>query len=129
MSEARDTSSFRDPNSFIVVRDNSVERFFSESGEADFLACESTGLFTEIVSKELLLSYTKIKKPESLLAISVKKLPFICYVNEWCFEQLKAAALLTVKIELTSLEYGCTLKYASSYNVQFEGAFPRVIDH
>ena len=41
----------------------------------------------------------------------------------------RASALLTLEIELTALRYGCSLKDASTYNVQFQGVYPCFIDH
>jgi ribosomal protein L11 methylase PrmA len=49
-------------------------------------------------------------------------LPFISHPYEWCFSQLRDAALLTLHIQLVALEHGMTLKDASAYNVQFRGS-------
>lgn len=56
------------------------------------------------------------------------KINFISYPYEWSFNQLKDAALLTLDIQLTALEYGMTLKDASAYNIQFEQGRPIMID-
>jgi len=54
---------------------------------------------------------------------------FISYPYEWCFGQLKDAALLTLKIQKIALEYGMSLKDASAYNIQFVEGKPMLIDH
>lgn len=54
----------------------------------------------------------KIIKPEMI--------PFISYPYEWCFSQLKDAALTTLQIQITALKYGMCLKDASAYNIQFK---------
>ena len=71
----------------------------------------------------------KIKNQSEELIIRAPLIPFISYSTEWCFEQLRASALLTLEIELTALRYGCSLKDASTYNVQFQGVYPCFIDH
>jgi hypothetical protein len=62
----------------------------------------------------------KILKPEPI--------PFISYPYEWCFSQLKDAALVTLQLQKTALDFGMTLKDASAYNVQFLRGKPVLID-
>lgn len=50
------------------------------------------------------------------------------YPFEWCFGQLKAAALITLTILRRALDHGMVLKDASAYNVQFIGAHPVFVD-
>ncbi|NIV11336.1 MAG: SAM-dependent methyltransferase, partial [Aliifodinibius sp.] len=51
--------------------------------------------------------------------IQPQVLKFISYPYEWCFSQLKDAALLTLKIQKTALKFGMSLKDSSAYNIQF----------
>jgi hypothetical protein len=54
----------------------------------------------------------------------------ITYPYEWCFDQFKDAALLTLQVHLRALEHGMVLKDASAYNIQTLGAGrPCLIDH
>ena len=53
---------------------------------------------------------------------------FISYPYEWCFSQLKAAALLTLRLQKAAVERGMSLKDATAYNVAFEGGRPVLID-
>ncbi|MBC8217987.1 MAG: SAM-dependent methyltransferase, partial [Planctomycetes bacterium] len=62
----------------------------------------------------------KIVKPEPM--------SFISYPYEWCFSQLKEAALITLEIQKKSLKFGMSLKDASAYNVQFRNGRPLLID-
>jgi hypothetical protein len=62
----------------------------------------------------------KIIKPEVI--------PFISYPYEWCFSQLRDAALTTLKIQKVALEHSMSLKDASAYNIQFAGGKPVFID-
>jgi ribosomal protein L11 methylase PrmA len=53
---------------------------------------------------------------------------FISYPYEWCFSQLKDAALTTLEIQMAALRHGMTLKDASAYNIQFHRGRPVLID-
>jgi ribosomal protein L11 methylase PrmA len=80
----------------------------------------------------LLVSHTEIlsktRPREAYLIIKPKQIPFISYPYGWSFSQLKAAALLTLKVQMTALEYNMILKDASAYNVQFFGTKPIFVD-
>jgi hypothetical protein len=60
--------------------------------------------------------------------IKPRQIPFINYPYEWSFEQLKAAALLTLKIQQKAMLFGMTLKDATGFNICFEGSQPIFID-
>jgi ribosomal protein L11 methylase PrmA len=60
--------------------------------------------------------------------IQPEVLDYISYPYEWCFSQLKAAALTTLTIQRIALEHGMILKDASAYNIQFRGVTPLLID-
>jgi hypothetical protein len=60
--------------------------------------------------------------------IEPKLLPFITYPYEWCFSQLKDAALTTLAIQKKSFEHGMSLKDCSAYNIQFYKCKPVFID-
>ncbi len=62
----------------------------------------------------------KIMRPELI--------PFISCPYEWCFSQLKDAALLTVALQKRALRQGMWLKDASANNVQFHRGRPVFID-
>lgn len=129
MKKYKHPGSFRDPNSSVYMMKDNVERLFSPEGKEEFLHCEASGLFTDLVGRNLLLKYEKSINEQANLVIRSPIIPFVSYRSEWCFEQLRAAALLTLEIELTALKYECSLKDASSYNVQFQGVYPVFIDH
>jgi hypothetical protein len=62
----------------------------------------------------------KIIKPEPI--------QFISYPYEWCFSQLRDAALTTLKIQKKALDFGMSLKDSSAYNIQFKNGRPIFID-
>lgn len=56
------------------------------------------------------------------------RIGFISYPYEWCFSQLKEAALLTLELQSRALDAGMRLKDASAYNIQFADGRPMLID-
>jgi hypothetical protein len=60
--------------------------------------------------------------------IRPRELPLISYPYEWCFSQLREAALLTLELQRRALAAGMRLKDASAYNVQFDRGRPILID-
>ena len=60
--------------------------------------------------------------------IQPEPIPFISYPYEWTFGQLKAAALLTLRIQGEAAKVGFELRDASAYNVQFLRGTPIFID-
>jgi hypothetical protein len=66
--------------------------------------------------------------PGAAAVIRPRELPLISYPYEWCFGQLREAALLTLQLQQRALSTGMRLKDASAYNVQFDGGRPILID-
>ena len=63
-----------------------------------------------------------------MAVIRPRELEVISYPYEWCFSQLREAALLTLELQRRALAVGMRLKDASAYNVQFDGGRPILID-
>jgi hypothetical protein len=57
-----------------------------------------------------------------------EQLDLITYPYEWCFNQWKQAALLTLEIMKQSMQHGMILKDATPFNIQFRGCRPVFID-
>ena len=130
-------SSFRDPSGFIFTHNNILYRQVNQCYAADFDQLTDSGLYDALVKSEYLIPHEvltdddasalssatgvyRIIKPQPILTIS--------YPYEWCFSQLKDAALLTLKIQLIAMRFGMTLKDASAYNIQFYHGKPVFID-
>jgi hypothetical protein len=134
----REQSSFRDNSGFVFYAENKVYRTVSDVFRTDFDAVDSSGLYSSLVSAGQLIPHQEVDKTSwnGLIndtqgvykILQVEKIPFISYPYEWCFQQLKDAALLTLDIQLKCLEHGMTLKDASAYNVQFLEGRPVFID-
>ncbi len=93
----------------------------------------NSGLYTALLEKGLLVPHAEaqIEAPAPLQAYKVIKpdrISFISYPYEWCFNQLKDAALCTLKIQKIALEFGMSLKDCSAYNMQFANCRPILID-
>ncbi len=93
----------------------------------------ASGLYENLTQSGDLIAHAEADVPPAEIqnawkVIRPDRIPYISYPYEWCFSQLKAAALLTVKIQKTALGFGMTLKDASAYNVQFYGGRPVFID-
>jgi len=124
------TGSFRDPSGIVYFENGILYRqvnlYYKEN--YDFLF--SSGLYDELISSGFMVSHIEVKGSEGPIykIIKPETIPFVSYPYEWCFSQLKEAALLTLKIQRLALKYGMSLKDCSAYNVQFRGAKPVFID-
>src|SRR5206468_9293468 len=93
----------------------------------------NSGLYEGLAADGLLAAHDEVDVPAHAAESSYKiiepvPVPFLSYPYEWCFGQLKAAALLTLDIQRRAIARGMTLKDASAFNVQFRGAVPVFID-
>ena len=93
----------------------------------------SSGLYEALVRDGLLIPHEEVgdippERPGIYKTIKPEPVPFISYPYEWCFSQLKDAALTTVAIPKKALEFGMSLKDASAYNIQFHNGRPVLID-
>jgi hypothetical protein len=124
-------SSFRDPSGFVFNRDGIFYRQINQSYKSNYTQFVQSGLFKLLVKKRLLVHHEEIKDnvtKETFRIIKPEQIPFISYPYEWCFSQLKDAALLTLKIQKKAIEYGMSLKDCSAYNIQFYNGSPIFID-
>lgn len=123
--------SFRDPAGFVFYSGNRVFRAIRQESAHGYNLLMQSGLYKTLVSSDKLISHSPEAVSEKFpgyIVIAPEKIPFISYPYEWCFSQLKAAALLTLHIQQTALKFGMTLKDASAYNIQFRGYRPVFID-
>jgi ribosomal protein L11 methylase PrmA len=126
-------SSFRDPSGFIFVRDGQFYRQINHCYKDNYDKLNTSGLYHELAQAGLLvthqeLSPDKTQSEHAYKVIKPEQVPFISYPYEWCFSQLKDAALCTLAIQKKALEHGMSLKDASAYNIQFIDSRPVFID-
>ncbi|MGD0565771.1 MAG: SAM-dependent methyltransferase [Candidatus Goldiibacteriota bacterium] len=122
-------ASYRDPAGFVYSENNEIFRQVNPVYRENYDLLFSSGLYSQLSGEKLLIKHTESEPQQGAYkTLKPSGIPFISYPYEWCFEQLKAAALLTLDIQKKSMEKGMSLKDASAYNVQFIGASPVFID-
>ncbi len=120
--------SFRDPSNFVYQEQNTILRKILPSGFSDYNLLIKSKLYDHLIEKKFLIPHEeKISTNENII-IKPLNIPFISYPYEWCFSQLKDAALLTLTIQKVAMQHGMSLKDASAYNVQFLDGKPIFID-
>jgi hypothetical protein len=128
-------SSFRDPAGFVFEYDGGIYRQVNHDGAEDYEHFISSGLYQKLVSDGLIIPHKEISQVKKFgehkkryKIIQPEVLPFVSYPYEWTFDQLKDAALLTLKVQKIAIEHGMILKDSSAYNVQFIGKRAVFID-
>ena len=125
--------SFRDPSGYVFTEDGILCRQVSLEYKEHFDRFIGSGLHNELVSRGLLNPHAEIEPgggdiPGTYKILCPRIVKFISYPYEWCFSQLKDAALATLEIEKLALDYGMSLKDSSAYNIQFVHGKPLLID-
>lgn len=125
--------SFRDPSGFVYVEDGIVYRQVAQRYRASYDALIMGGLYEDLVERRLLIPHSESEHPaaqqsDAYKTLCPRQIPMISYPYEWCFSQLKDAALATLAIQKRALLYDMILKDASAYNIQFLDGAPTLID-
>ena len=126
-------ASFRDPAGFIFFHQGAPYRQICEIGREDYEFLISSGLYDELTQAGLLVKHQEAPiglgpAPNAWKVIQPEQVPFISYPYEWCFGQLKDAALATLEIQRRAIAKGMWLKDASAFNIQFINNKPVLID-
>ncbi|MDH4272415.1 MAG: class I SAM-dependent methyltransferase [Candidatus Aminicenantes bacterium] len=126
-------SSFRDPSGFLFEREGSLYRQVNFIYKDHYDQLLSSGLYKALTEREVLVHHdeVEISPPAPQLAYKIIKprlVSFISYPYEWCFTQLKEAALVMLKIQKTAFDFGMSLKDASAFNIQFIDGRPLLVD-
>lgn len=121
-------ASYKDKDSQILVINNKIYREIKKSYENNYKMLMKSGLYEELTQKGHLIKHYETTKSETNKRLIKPEEIFISYPYEWCFSQLKDAALLTLEIQKTALKYNMSLKDANCYNVQFHNGKPIFID-
>jgi hypothetical protein len=124
-------ASFKDPSGFVFFRNGRIYRQINTRYQADYEMLINSGLYAELAKAGFLISHadTALELPTGAYKIiEPVEIPFVSYPYEWCFGQLKDAALLTLAIQKKAFGHGMSLKDASAFNIQFIGSKPVFID-
>ena len=116
--------SFRDPSGFIFTSGGMIYRQVNHVYRNNYDFLINSGLYKSLTEEGLLIphedAFAVTPAPDTAYKI-IKPLhiPFISYPYEWCFSQLKRAAMATLEIQKKCLDFGMSLKDSSAYNIQF----------
>ncbi len=128
------SGSFRDPSGFMFKHDGKLYRQVNQKYREEYDLLMSSGLYDQLNKSRTLVAHKEVlldlaPRPEiAYKVIQPELVDFISYPYEWCFNQLKDAAILTLAIARRALEFGMSLKDASAYNIQFHQGKPIFID-
>ncbi len=124
--------SFRDPSGSVFRSDGVLHRQVDPSYAVHYDRLMSSGLYEALVTGKLLVPHQEVDASlgpaPAHRVLRPLEIGFISHPYEWCFSQLREAALLTLRIQRIALDHGMTLKDASAYNVQFHEGRPVLID-
>lgn len=128
------SGSFRDPSGFMFKHNGRLYRQVNKKYQQEYDLLISSGLYDQLTRSRTLIAHKEVELalaplPEiAYKVIQPEVIDFISYPYEWCFNQLKDAAILTLAIARRALEFGMSLKDASAYNIQFHQGKPIFID-
>ncbi len=130
---SRHPASFKDPAGFIFEANGKIYRQVNKSYGDQYRHLMNSGLYDQLTSNNQLIPHTSVNEnltgeEEWLLTLLPEQISFISYPYEWCFDQLKDAALHTLAVLRTSLDKGMILKDATPFNIQFLNGKPLFID-
>lgn len=105
------SASFRDPSGFVFTHEGKVYRQVNSCYRPSYDQLMSSGLYDDLSTKGWLIPHIEIPSLAGLLAderayklIHPKQIPYVSFPYEWSFNQLKDAALLTLKIAAAALQ-------------------------
>jgi SAM-dependent methyltransferase len=133
MNGARIGSSFRDPSGFLFTNAGTLYRQIQPVYAEHYELLRTSGLYDALVAESLLIPHSEVAldlaaQPGAFRVIRPERVPIVSLPYEWCFGQLRAAALLTLRIQQLAIQHGMVLKDASAFNVQFRGTSPVFVD-
>ena len=125
-------SSYKDPSGFVFIQDGIFYRSVSPLYREHYDYLMKSGLYVALIKNKWMVSHVEVTKPDDqrdkYKILKPDQIPFMNFPYEWSFSQLKDAALLTLDICLTALDYDMILKDASNFNVTYYEGRPTFID-
>ncbi|HUQ96781.1 MAG TPA: hypothetical protein VM010_03880 [Chitinophagaceae bacterium] len=117
-------ASYRDPSGFVFEHEGVLYRQVNQSYKQDFTRFMESGLYSQLLTDKKLIAHEEIpinflKDARWFTTLRPEIIPVITYPFEWCFQQLKEAALLTLALAEKAASFGMMLKDATPYNIQF----------
>jgi hypothetical protein len=117
----------------VFTKDGRLYRQVNEAGTRDYDTLMTSGLYKKLAASGDLIPHEEVDSGLAFDArgrrvLQPERVAFISYPYEWCFSQLKDAAVLTLRLQKTAMAFGMSLKDATPYNVQFHHGRPVWID-
>ena len=124
--EIHHPASFRDPSGFVFEFEGKFYRQVNQCYADNYQLLHTSGLFSSLTKSGRLITHEELtanihQSGKGYLTLLPEQLTCISYPYEWCFDQLKDAALLTLDILKVSIDHGMILKDATPFNIQFRG--------
>ena len=126
-------ASYKDPSGFVFRSGDSWYRQVNTGYQDHYTQLMRSGLYRELTGQGLLIAHQEVEdnltgRTDWYKTLLPLQLPFISYPDEWCPEQLKDAALLTLRVQKIAMEHGMSLKDATPLNIQFYQGKPLFVD-
>ncbi len=126
-------ASFKDPSGFVFLYEGKYYRQVNQSFKHNYIFLKESGLYNQMVKEKKLIPHIELDENFSNSAdwyctLLPEQITFLSWPYEWCFSQLKDAALLTLSILKEAIQYGMILKDATPFNIQFKNGRPVFID-
>ena len=98
------SSSFRDPSGFLFTRSGMLYRQINKLYEKEYGHLMRSGLYESLTRDGFLIPHEEVSEPPARedsahIVIHPERIPFVSYPYEWCFGELKDAALLTLDVQ------------------------------
>jgi hypothetical protein len=125
--------SFRDPSGFLFERDGILLRQINRTYREPYEQLMTSGLYDALVQADLLIPHREVPAephdPErAYKVLQPDRVPFVSFPHEWCFSQLRDAAVASLRIQQVALTFGMALKDCPATNIQFVDGVPRLVD-
>ena len=122
-------SSFRDPNSHVLINEGVTRIFEPAAGENAQEFFDSSAFEALVRRGDIEEPLTMTSDPSGRLTLTHREIPLWNYPWEWTWSMLRDAALLQLEmLQICSAE-GWTMSDATSFNVVFTNGRPVFIDH
>ena len=112
--------SYKDFTARVVKKNNLFFRYIFKSYKNEFDHLMNSGLYEELINKDLLISHIELpnpyNEPDVYKYLFPTQLSFQSYPYEWSFRQWQKVITAYLTINQIALKYGMILKDATPYN-------------
>ena len=127
--------SFRDPSGSVYTVKGRVFRSVNPVAKKRYEFVRDSGLLKKVINIGYLINTWELdvqdwpkQLADAAYVLEHDLIPHISYPYEWCFSQLKLAAIHHLDFQLSLLDENAVLSDATAYNIQFIGPRPIFID-